>query len=133
MSRPEKPIDWLMVDKLLEGGCLGTEICTHFNMHHDTFYRRVEEKFNVSFTAYSAEKKRKGETNLRMAQYLKAIGETKKGDNTLLIWLGKQRLEQKDTPLDLQVNAETDSKYKEVMEQIKSLQASKSEITSPHS
>lgn len=97
MSRPEKPINWILVDNLLEAGCLGTEIAAHFDMHPNTFYDRVSQKYNMSFTEYSTQKKQKGESLLRATQFAKAIGQSSKGDNTLLIWLGKQRLGQKET------------------------------------
>ncbi len=94
-GRYEKEIDWDKVDELLVSGCLGTEIAAEFNMHHDTFYRRVEKEHGISFTAYSAEKHAKGEQILRDVQFKKAIGLTELGDNTLLIWLGKTRLKQR--------------------------------------
>ena len=97
MTRPHKEINWVLVDNLLEAGCLGTEIAAHFDMHPDTFYRRVEETYNMGFTAYSSLKREKGESILRAAQYAKAIGASKKGDNTLLIYLGKVRLNQRET------------------------------------
>lgn len=92
MARPEKPIDWKKVEEMLMANCHGTEISAYYDMHPDTFYRRVEEEYGMGFTAFSAEKKRKGDILLRQAQYSKAI----KGDNTMLIWLGKLRLDQKD-------------------------------------
>lgn len=100
MSRPEKPIDWKKVDELLMAGCMGTEIAAYFDMHQNTFYARVEQEYNVSFTQFSSEKKSKGESLLRAHQYAKALGLTDKGDNTLLIWLGKNRLNQKDNKDD---------------------------------
>lgn len=93
-TRPKKIVDWAKVDELLMAGCLGTEIAAHFDMHHDTFYRKVEEQYGIGFTAYSAEKKAQGDSLLRAAQYAKALGLSDKGDNTLLIWLGKTRLGQ---------------------------------------
>ena len=92
MSRPEIPIDWKKVDKLLIAGCLGTEIASHFVMHPNTFYDRVQQKFGVSFTEYSQEKKSTGDSILREKQFEIA----NKGNVTLLIWLGKNRLGQKD-------------------------------------
>lgn len=96
MARPEKPIDWKKVDDLLIAGCLGTEIAACFDMHPSTFYLKVEEKYKMGFTQYSSEKKSQGESILRAHQYAKALGLTDKGDNTLLIWLGKTRLKQKE-------------------------------------
>lgn len=93
MSRPPKPIDWKKVDHLLMAGCEGTEIAPHFDMHHDTFYARVFQEYNLSFTAYSSLKKQQGDSLLKTKQFDKALKE----DNTMLIWLGKQRLGQKDS------------------------------------
>jgi len=99
-GRPLKLIDWAKVDELLIAGCTGGEVASYFGMHPTTFYNRVSDKFGISFTVYSQEKKQTGESILRAHQYAKALGLTKDGDNTLLIWLGKQRLNQRETPLD---------------------------------
>ena len=91
-GRPEKPIDWKRVDELLEAGCHGTEICPHFDLTPERFYERVQQKYGVSFSIYSQGKKQKGDSCLRERQYLKAL----KGDNMMLIWLGKDRLNQQE-------------------------------------
>ena len=96
MTRPEVPIDWNKVDELLIAGCLGNEIAAYFNLHQRTFYERVFKKYNMTFTAYMSEKKSKGDSLLRAHQFAKALGLTDIGDNTLLIWLGKNRLKQSD-------------------------------------
>ncbi|RPH73871.1 hypothetical protein EHM76_04750, partial [bacterium] len=100
MSRPEIPIDWKIVDELLACGCPGTEVAAVLGMHNETFYDRVQKKFGIGFTEYSSKKKATGEALIRKAQYDKALGLSKKGDNTLLIWLGKQRLNQKENVTD---------------------------------
>lgn len=92
MSRPEKPIDWKLVDRLLIAGCMGTEIAAHFDMHPNTFYDRVQAEYGIGFTEYSSQKKQKGESLLRSKQFDTAMS----GDKTMLIWLGKQRLGQKE-------------------------------------
>lgn len=92
MSRPEIPIDWKLADELLESGCLGTEVAARFNMHPDTFYRRVEEKFGMGFTAYQQIKRCDGMANIKHKQYQKALT----GDNTMLVWVGKTYLGQKE-------------------------------------
>lgn len=122
--RPEKKIDWERVDELLEAGCLGTEIAPHFDMHHDTFYRRVEMEKGTSFTAYSLEKKSKGESLLREVQYNKALGRTEKGDNTLLIWLGKTRLEQRES-VEVTVAPDTVKSFNSIMNQLAENQKSR--------
>ncbi len=96
MSRPEVEIDWKKVDELLIAGCLGTEIAGFFCVHPDTLYRRVLEKYGMGFTDYAQQKKSKGDALFRAHQFAKALGLTTKGDNTLLIWLGKTRLKQRE-------------------------------------
>lgn len=91
-GRPEIEIDWKKVDFLLEADCTGTEVAAQLGIHPDTLYNRIVSKYGESFTDYSAKKKQKGESNLRAAQYQKAL----KGDNHMLIWLGKNRLKQRD-------------------------------------
>lgn len=112
-GRPEKLVDWDMVDDLLLAGCMGSEIAPYFDMHPDTLYKKVEEKFNVTFSVYSQQKKSKGDGCLRKAQFDKAIG----GDNTMLVWLGKNRLDQKETS-SVSVNPETINAYAGMMKQL---------------
>lgn len=95
MSRPEAKIDWEKVDELLLSGCPGTEVAAFFGIHPDTFYKRVELKYNVGFSAYLQEKKSKGEALLRAHQFDKALGKTRKGDTQLLLMLGRERLGQR--------------------------------------
>ncbi len=96
MTRPQSIIDWKKVDDLMIGGCIGTEIAGYFGIHPDTFYRNVEKEKGIGFAAYLQEKRSKGDGLLRAHQYAKAMGLTDKGDNTLLIWLGKCRLKQRE-------------------------------------
>ena len=94
MSRPPKAIDWSMVDKLLQAHTPGTEISASFDMHPNTFYRKVEEEFKMSFTEYCAQKRKKGKNNLRLSQLKNAL----EGNTTMQIWLGKNWIAQKDEP-----------------------------------
>ncbi len=121
-TRPPKPIDWNKVDELLLAGCTGTEIASHFDMHPDTFYRRVEEEKSIGYTAYSQQKKQQGESILRAHQYAKALGITKDGDNTLLIWLGKQRLNQCETPQEASADAVALKHFEALMSQLTTMQ-----------
>ena len=139
MSRPEIPINWEKVDELLMCGCPGTEIAAFFGMHEDTFYRRVTEKYGVGFTEYSAKKKATGQALLRLQQHQKALGITKKGDNTMLIFLGKQRLGQRENPNDQVAPEEVLKAFDDLMKQLdntraereqKKLEAQPSTITS---
>ena len=91
-----KEIDWDQVDDLLTAGCKGTEVAAFLGIHPDTFYGRVESKYGLGFSAYLQQKRSKGDALIRAQQFAKSIGLTKKGDNMMLIWLGKNRLEQND-------------------------------------
>lgn len=65
------------------------EIAAYFNVSRDTIERRMKEK------KYREARERgvnKGNVTLRQAQFKAA----RDGDRTMLIWLGKQRLGQKD-------------------------------------
>lgn len=125
-QRPAKEVDWKLVDELLLANCHGTEIASHFDMHPDTFYRKVQEKFGIGFTEYSTEKKQRGDSLIKFAQYKKALG-VGKGDNTMLIWLGKQRLGQRETPLeDVNENSNESVKLDALIKELQALQASKS-------
>jgi hypothetical protein len=94
MSRPPKHIDWDIVDKLLQAHAPGTEIAASFDMHPNSFYRRVEKEFNCGFDEYCARKREKGKNNLRLAQFKKAL----EGNTTIQIWLGKNWLGQREEP-----------------------------------
>jgi hypothetical protein len=129
MTRPEIPIDWELVDELLACGSPGTEVASTLGIHEDTLYKRIEKDFNLGFSAYAAKKRACGEAMIRLTQYKKAVGLSKKGDNTLLIWLGKQRLGQKETISDVQVTDELNKQFESVMTQISALQSSKLQST----
>lgn len=119
-GRPEKAIDWDLVDELLEAGCSGTEIAPHFNMHADTLYRRVLEKYEMRFADYADIMFAKGDSFLRAVQHAKA----KQGDNTMLVWLGKNRLKQKETPNEITVSKDTLDHFSTAMAQMRELQES---------
>ena len=116
--RPQKPIDWERVDELLMAGCLGTEIAPHFDMHYQTFYERVEIEKGMSFTQYSTQKRSQGDAILREVQYQKALS----ADNTMLVWLGKNRLGQKETPNEISIDDKTVKSFTSLMGMISELQ-----------
>jgi len=116
MSRPQKPIDWKVVDDLLMAGCYGTEIAEHFDMHYDTFYNRVSEQYSMGFTEYCALKRKKGDSLLRMVQYQVAI---KDKNTTMLIWLGKQRLNQREPAIEHETKEENKGAFNDWLKQQK--------------
>ncbi len=130
MSRPETPINWNKCDELLMAGCPGTEVAAFFGIHEETFYDRVVKKFGVAFSAYKAEKQATGEALMRMQQYNKAMGVTNKGDNTLLIFLGKQRLGQRENPNDKVAPEEVLKAFNDLMKQIDRAQSERLKVAS---
>lgn len=113
-GRPLKKIDWEKVDKMLEAGCLGTEIAGYFNMHSDTFYDRLRIEKGVGFSEYRDRKHQKRNSLLRMKQFQQAMT----GNTSLLIWLGKQHLEQADEHKHAHQITIKSVSYKEAYEQL---------------
>lgn len=92
MPRPLAVIDWEIVDELMEAGCTGVEIASYFGLYPDTLYARVEDKYKCGFSAYLHQKRSVGDALIRKTQFDVAIDK----DKTMLIWLGKQRLDQRE-------------------------------------
>ena len=90
MGRPRIPIDWKEFDKLCGIQCLLEEIAAWFECTIDTIENRVKEEKGVTFSEYYRQKCGIGKIALRRQQFQLAL----KGDRTMLIWLGKQRLGQ---------------------------------------
>lgn len=85
-------IDWDTVGKLLEAHSQTQEIADEFGITTTTLYRRCKQDLGITFVALSQQKKAKGKSRLRAAQYKAAM----EGNPTMLIWLGKQLLDQRD-------------------------------------
>jgi hypothetical protein len=113
-SRPLIDIDMAKVDELLIYGCNGAEVAAVFGCHPDTLYKRVEDEKGMTFTAYACQKKQHGDSILRGAQYRKAA----KGDNSMMIWLGKNRLDQRDSPAEITVSPEAMKSVKAFLDQL---------------
>jgi len=92
MARPQKVIDWIQVQKLCRLQCLEEEIAEFLEISVDTLARACKRQHGISFAEYFAQKRSLGKIALRRAQWQAA----KKGNPALLIWLGKQHLDQKD-------------------------------------
>ena len=92
MGRQEIPIDWNFVDEYLEAECSGVEVAAQLGCHPETLYNRCLDEKGETFTSYSAKKKAKGDACIRKVQY----DALKAGDKTMLVWLGKNRLKQRD-------------------------------------
>lgn len=100
VGRPEIILSdeqWKFINQFLQAQCNGTDVAEHFGMSPDSFYDKVVERYgkshNISsFSEYQRIKRAEGKEMLRHKQFEKAM----LGDNTMLIWLGKQVLAQRD-------------------------------------
>jgi len=90
-GRKKLKINWDKVDKALEAGANGVQCAAMLGVHPDTLYNKCKEVYKVDFSAYQQAKRERGNEKLLNAQYELAI---KENDKTMLIWLGKQRLNQ---------------------------------------
>jgi len=95
-GHPIIPIDWDELDPYLEAGCTGVEIAGYIGCSANTIYDRCLEEKGICFSQYAAQKRSRGDARIRQKQYFKAVNG--KGDNTMLLWLGKQRLGQSEDP-----------------------------------
>jgi hypothetical protein len=84
MARPKKPIDRKLVGGLAGVGCTNEEIATLLGCSHDT----IERRFAGSL--------RKGRAKLKMSLRRQQVKKAKEGSVPMLIWLGKQYLDQRD-------------------------------------
>lgn len=119
MARPEKTIDWELVDRLLESQCTAKEIAGTLGIHEDTLYLRVKDKYRMNYTDYSAKMSSKGLGLLRASQLKKALS----GNPQMLQWLGKQYLKQSESPSDATVTDVINNQYNELMDQLRALQS----------
>jgi hypothetical protein len=92
MPAKKSNIDWVRVDELLQKQCSGQGIASLLGISDTTLYNRCKIDKGLSFLLYSEKKKGEGKELLREKQYDLAM----KGNVPLLIWLGKQYLDQKD-------------------------------------
>lgn len=92
MARPKIEIDWETVRKLCAMQCTGEEIASFLNINYDTLQRAVKREHKMSFADYFKKHSANGKISLRRKQYEVATS----GSVPMLIWLGKQYLDQKD-------------------------------------
>jgi hypothetical protein len=92
IGRPKKEIDWKTLDNILQFGARLIDCSDILDLSDDVIQARIKEKFNCTFTEYRERKMSKMRMKLLQKQYDVAM----KGNVSMLIWLGKQHLNQKD-------------------------------------
>lgn len=89
-GRPKINIDWDAFEKLCGLQCTQEEIASYFQCSADTIDTKTKEHYKKYFSEIFREKRGRGRISLRRKQYEIALD----GDKTMLIWLGKQYLNQ---------------------------------------
>lgn len=92
MGRKKINIDWNKVEKMAIAGANGRQIAAAIGIHYDTLVTACERDNNSYFSEYLQTKREKGNNLLHTKQFDLAM----KGDRGMLIWLGKQRLDQSE-------------------------------------
>jgi hypothetical protein len=110
-------IDWDKVDNLFMAGCSITQCAASLGVSVDTLERKALSEKKARIADIQQEKRASGDSLLLGAQYHKAI---KDKNPTMLIWLGKQRLQQKEN-LDAQINKDIEKKFDDKMSQVLAL------------
>lgn len=110
-GRAKIPIDWDLVDKFLVMGGTGAQIAAQIGVHPETLYNRCVSDRGATFTDYSYMMREKGNLHLLGKQYSLAM----KGDKSLLIWLGKNRLGQSDK-IEQKVDSSIEVSQKSILE-----------------
>ena len=91
-GRPRKKFDWSAFEKLCYLNCSEEEIASFFECAVSTLQRAVRWHYGVNFAQINLERKNGGKIKLREKQMEVALN----GNVTMLIWLGKQMLNQSD-------------------------------------
>ena len=84
VGRPKKELDTKLIERLSSIFCTNEEIASVVECHADTL--------SDNFSEYLKKGRSRGKMSLRRMQWEKA----QTGNTTMLIWLGKQMLGQKD-------------------------------------
>ena len=122
MARPIKRVDVETIKKLAQLHCTYQEIAESVGVSTKTLQR--------SYVHYIKKGRELGKISLRKAQFEKALG----GSVPMMIWLGKQHLDQKDKieqtnynePLPLIIEAKDVKEAKEIVSRYSSILTSAS-------
>ena len=91
-GRPKFEIDYTKLDAMCAIHCTGEESAAILGVDYDTLNRALKRDGNGGFADYFKLKGAGGKMSLRRKQYDQAMS----GNSTMLIWLGKQWLNQSE-------------------------------------
>lgn len=92
-GRPKKQISVTSFEEACRIQCTRDEICALYGVSDKTLDRWCKDTYGAGFSVVYAEKRAGGKRSLRRAQWQAA---TIDRNPTLLIWMGKQHLGQRD-------------------------------------
>ena len=110
-GRKKIPIDWKKVGNLAVHGASGVQIASQLGICKHTLYDRCKIDLKMDFSAFWYEQWEKGNAQIHAKQFQKAMS----GDNTLLVWLGKNRLKQTDK-IDSTIDGKIEVSQKAILE-----------------
>jgi len=93
-GRPKKEFDKQAFEGLCRIQATKNEICEFFQCDEKTLTRWCKDTYKQGFSDTYEKKRGAGKVSLRRLQWQAA----ERGNVTMLIWLGKQILNQRDTP-----------------------------------
>ena len=112
MGRPEIQIQKEDFEKLCKMQCTLVEIAGFFDCSEDTIERWCKKNYKGrTFADVYKKKSASGKISLRRKQFQTAIDE---GNVPMLIWLGKQYLDQKEPKQELAVSNVDDDSVREM-------------------
>ena len=89
-GRPRKKLDWKIIEGQATVGATQEEIAAYFECDPDTLCRHCKKEYDITFAEYLEQKRGVGNVALRRKQMQAALA----GSETMLIWLGKNKLGQ---------------------------------------
>lgn len=118
VGRPEKPIDWKIVEDLCNIQCTHEEIASFCKVTKDTLYDRAVKEYGDNFSTVYKRFSEGGKSSLRRTQFRMS-----EKNCAMAIWLGKQYLGQMDTPKDEHTDVKSLMNLAALMDQLNKLQA----------
>ena len=91
-GRPKKQLDKSLFEELCKIHCTKDEICGVLKADEKTVTRWCKDNYGLSFSYTYKKYSANGKMSLRRAQWRSALN----GNTTMLVWLGKQELGQRD-------------------------------------
>lgn len=112
-GRPCVKVDWEQVGKWIAGGSKGVQIAARLGIDNDTLYAACQRDLGMGFSDYFQQKRAIGDSMIELSQFELAV---KNKNATMLVWLGKQRLGQKETPTEYIVDEKLLGQFEALMQ-----------------